>query len=68
MPASQILAGGRLSRAAAFSSVVQLSEWSVLNNSNSIQIPDFTRGAWKTNDPNMDINLENGGVTTNILA
>jgi len=54
--------------AAAFSSVVQLSEWSVLNNSNSVQIPDFTAGAWKTNKPNMDINLENGGGTTKVLG
>ena len=54
--------------AAAFSSVVQLSEWSVLNNSNSIKIPDFTAGAWKTNKPNMDINMENGGGTTKVLS
>ena len=54
--------------AAAFSSVVQLSEWSVLNNSNSIKIPDFTAGAWKTNKPNMDINLDNGGGTTKVLG
>ena len=53
--------------AAAFSSVVELSEWSVLNNSNSIKIPDFTGGAWKTNHPNMDINLENGIGNTKVL-
>ena len=53
--------------AAAFSSVVQLSEWSVLNNSNSIKIPDFTAGAWKTNKSNMDINMEHGGGTTKVL-
>ena len=53
--------------AAAFSSVVELSEWSVLNNSNSIEIPDFTSGAWKTNKPNMDINLENGSGNTRVL-
>lgn len=53
--------------AAAFSSVVELSDWSVRNNSNSIKIPDFTAGAWKTNQPNMDINLENGGGTTQVL-
>lgn len=53
--------------AAAFSSVVELSEWSVLNNSNSIKIPDFTHGAWKTNQPNMDINLNNGIGTTKVL-
>lgn len=53
--------------AAAFSSVVELSEWSVLNNSNSIKVPDFTDGAWKTNKPNMDINLENGSGDTKVL-
>ncbi len=53
--------------AAAFSSVVELSEWSVLNNSNSVKIPDFTAGAWKTNKPNMDINLENGFGNTKVL-
>lgn len=53
--------------AAAFSSVVELSEWSVLNNSNSIKIPDFTAGAWKTNKSNMDINLENGSGATRVL-
>jgi hypothetical protein len=54
--------------AAAFSSVVQLSEWSVLNNSNSIKIPDFTAGAWEKNKPNMDINLENGSGSTRVLG
>jgi predicted dehydrogenase len=54
--------------AAAFSSVVQLSEWSVLNQSNAIKIPDFTAGAWKTNAPNMDINMEHGGGTTRVLG
>jgi predicted dehydrogenase len=54
--------------AAAFSSVVELSEWSVSNNSNSIKIPDFTSGAWRKNNSNMDINLENGGGSTKILS
>ncbi|MEN8228777.1 MAG: Gfo/Idh/MocA family oxidoreductase [Bacteroidota bacterium] len=49
--------------AAAWSSVVPLTDWSVRNNSNSIRVPDFTAGAWKTNKPNMDINLERGGNT-----
>ncbi len=53
--------------AAAFSSIVQLSEWSVLNNSNSIKVPDFTAGAWTKNKPNMDINLENGCGDTRVL-
>mgnify|MGYP002641430361 CR=1 FL=1 len=37
--------------AAAWSSIGPLSEWSVANRSNSIDIPDFTRGAWKKNKP-----------------
>jgi predicted dehydrogenase len=49
--------------AAAWSAIVPLSEWSVLNRSNSIEIPDFTAGAWQTNKFNMDINLERGGNT-----
>lgn len=54
--------------AAAFSSVVELSEWSVRNNSNSIKIPDFTAGSWKNNKPNMDINLDNGSGETRVLS
>ena len=54
--------------AAALSSVIELSEWSVLNNSNSIKIPDFTAGMWETNKPNMDINLVNGCGDTKVLA
>lgn len=49
--------------AAAWSSIVPLSEWSVLNRSNSIEIPDFTAGAWEKNQPNMDIMLTNCGST-----
>lgn len=47
---------------AAWSVVAPLSEWSVSNRSQSIDIPDFTCGAWKTNKPH-DINLEAGGTT-----
>jgi predicted dehydrogenase len=53
--------------AAALSSIVPLSEWSVRNNSNSIEIPDFTAGAWKTNKRNMDIEVTRGG-TTKVIA
>lgn len=53
--------------AAAWSAIVPLSEWSVLNRSQPVDVPDFTAGAWKTNKLNMDINLERGG-TTRILA
>jgi len=49
--------------AAAWSSIGPLSEWSVLNRSNSIDVPDFTAGAWEKNLPNMDINLARGGTT-----
>ena len=52
--------------AAAWSSIVSLSQWSVLNRSSAIDIPDFTAGAWKTNPHNMDIELANGGSTTKI--
>ncbi len=47
----------------AWSCILPLSSWSVHNQSNSIQIPDFTAGAWKSNDRNMDIELKNYGKT-----
>ncbi|MCD4770154.1 MAG: Gfo/Idh/MocA family oxidoreductase [Bacteroidales bacterium] len=53
--------------AASWSSIVSLSEWSVHNRSGSIDIPDFTAGAWKTNKRNMDINLVRGGNTKVII-
>ena len=37
--------------AALWSSIAPLSEWSVANRSNSIDVPDFTRGAWENNKP-----------------
>jgi predicted dehydrogenase len=49
--------------AASLSSIIPLSEWSVRNRSNSIDIPDFTAGAWETNKRNMDINIGKGGNT-----
>ncbi len=52
--------------AAAWSSIGPLSEWSVANRSGAIDVPDFTRGAWKQNTP-VDVELTKGG-TTNILA
>lgn len=48
--------------AALWSVIAPLSEWSVANRSNSINIPDFTNGAWKTNIP-VDITLSQGGTT-----
>ena len=37
--------------AAAWCSIVPLSEKSALNRGNSIDVPDFTRGAWKNAEP-----------------
>lgn len=48
--------------AALWSSVAPLSEASVKNRSKSIDVPDFTRGNWKTNEP-MDITMSKGGNT-----
>ncbi len=48
--------------AALWSSIAPLSEWSVANNSNSIQVPDFTGNSWKTNKP-LDLLMEKGGNT-----
>ena len=47
---------------ALWSSIAPLSEWSVANRSQSIDVPDFTCGSWKTNVPH-GINLETGGNT-----
>lgn len=41
-----------------WSCILPLSSWSVYNKSNSIEIPDFTAGAWKNNRRNMDIELK----------
>ena len=48
--------------AALWSSISPLSEWSVAHNSNSINIPDFTGDAWKTNKP-VELTLKGGGNT-----
>lgn len=53
--------------AAASSVITPLSEWSVANRSNSVDVPDFTCGAWKTNRRGMDMDLERGGGTTKLL-
>ncbi len=37
--------------AAAWSSVIEASERSVANQGQPVQLPDFTRGKWKTNKP-----------------
>ncbi|MEX0685691.1 MAG: Gfo/Idh/MocA family oxidoreductase [Balneolales bacterium] len=49
--------------AATSSSVIPLSEWSVANRSNAVDVPDFTNGAWKTNKPGMDVEITKGGTT-----
>ncbi|HRX11121.1 MAG TPA: hypothetical protein P5210_05700 [Draconibacterium sp.] len=48
--------------AALWSSIAPLSEKSVANRSNSVDVPDFTRGAWKTNAP-VELTLKGGGTT-----
>jgi predicted dehydrogenase len=44
--------------AAAWSSIVHLSEMSVSNKSQSVEVPDFTRGAWKTALPWPVVSIE----------
>ena len=48
--------------AALWSSIGPLSESSVKNRSNSITVPDFTGGWWKTNAP-LDLELKKGANT-----
>ncbi len=52
--------------AASWTAVGLLSEWSVANRSNSIDVPDFTVGSWRANAP-VDLSLAGGG-TTNVIA
>lgn len=49
--------------AALWSSIAPLSEKSVSNRSRSMNVPDFTKGAWKTNKP-VNLTLDGGGNTT----
>lgn len=48
--------------AALWSAIAPLSELSVASRSKSIDVPDFTGGSWKKNQP-VDILLEKGGTT-----
>ena len=48
--------------AALWSSIAPLSEKSVANRSNSVDVPDFTNGSWKTNAP-VELTLKGGGTT-----
>jgi|TARA_B100000315_G_scaffold258691_1_gene311717 hypothetical protein len=36
--------------------IYPLSEQSIANNTASVEIPDFTRGKWKTNQPIFGLN------------
>jgi predicted dehydrogenase len=49
--------------AALWSSIAPLSEGSVKNRSKTMDVPDFTRGNWKTNAP-VNLTLDGGGNTT----
>jgi hypothetical protein len=49
--------------AASWTAVGLLSEQSVASRSKSVDIPDFTRGNWKTNKP-VSLSLEGGATTT----
>ena len=48
--------------AASWSVIIPLTEQSVAKRSASIDIPDFTQGAWKSNRP-VDISMAEGGNT-----
>ena len=48
--------------AALWSAIAPLSEKSVANRSNSVDVPDFTNGAWRTNAP-VELTLKGGGTT-----
>ena len=48
--------------AASWSSIVPLSFESVEKNCKTVTVPDFTKGAWKSNNP-VDITLKGGGNT-----
>jgi hypothetical protein len=49
--------------AALWSSIAPLSEQSVASRSKTVDVPDFTRGAWKSNKP-MTLTLDGAATTT----
>jgi predicted dehydrogenase len=49
--------------AALWSAIAPLSEWSVAHRSAPVDVPDFTRGAWKTNKP-VDMSIAHGNLTS----
>jgi hypothetical protein len=51
--------------AATWSVVGPLSEWSVANGSKPIEVPDFTNGAWKKNQP-WNPQIAKGAGTTRV--
>jgi predicted dehydrogenase len=52
--------------AAAWSCITPLSQSSIQNRSRGVDVPDFTRGNWKTNLP-VELTLKGGGTTGVIL-
>ncbi|HET7361262.1 MAG TPA: Gfo/Idh/MocA family oxidoreductase [Salinimicrobium sp.] len=52
--------------AASWSVITPLSELSVANGAKSVEVPDFTNGAWKTNTP-VNLSLDGGGTTKVLL-
>jgi predicted dehydrogenase len=48
--------------AATWSAIAPLTEKSVANRSKTVDIPDFTNGFWKDNEP-VDVFLQQGGTT-----
>ena len=52
--------------AAAWSCITPLSQASIKNRSRGVDVPDFTRGNWKTNAP-VELTLKGGGTTGVIL-
>ncbi len=53
--------------AATSSAVTPLSIYSAKNRAFVENIPDFTKGAWETNQRGLDLNFERGGGTTKLV-
>lgn len=53
--------------AALWSAISPLSEASVANRSKTMDVPDFTGGNWKTNEP-VDVTLAKGGNTKVLVS
>jgi hypothetical protein len=52
-------------QAATSSAATPLSIWSAKNRA-FVEVPDFTDGAWKTNQRTLDIQMERGGGSTKL--